>query len=171
VRYRKFCVIAAAFVFICLALSGCVTTGSVPAEITTQAAAVDTSISQLQTQQADTAVTAEQITSTTAQLEQTAKAISSPELTSRVTTLREQVTSLTAGLKTERKTTAGLQKNYTQLKVTSGTEIANQAAALNKLTARLGTSRRWNWILGIVLAVLVIGAGVAAFIKLKLKWF
>lgn len=142
--------------FVCLCLEGCATTGTIAPEIVEQSAAVDTSISLLQTQQATSAETAALVSATTDTLEQTAKDIKNDKLSGQVATLKTQVTTLTASLKTEREKTTQIQSDYSTLKVSSGTELVNQSTQINKLTAQLAIYKKWIWRLGITLAVLIL---------------
>jgi hypothetical protein len=135
-----------------LLLGGCATTGSVPADIITKSAAVDTAISQLQTQQAESAGTAQVIRSTTENLKQTAEKINNPELTEQVDKLDVQTKTLIENQKAERNKTAQVQTDYTEVKTTAGKVLTDQSGQINKLSAQLKVSLKWNWRLGITLA-------------------
>jgi|WetSurMetagenome_2_1015567.scaffolds.fasta_scaffold21219_2 ABC-type Fe3+-siderophore transport system permease subunit len=164
-RYRKSFVTAGIFVFICVALSGCVTTGSVPAEIVTQSSAVDTSVSQLQTQQTETAVITQSITDTAQSISTIASKINNTELTEKSGNLSKQVADLTASITTERNKTTQIQENYTALKKTSGNELVNQSTKINKLAAQLKLAHKWIWILAGVIVIMILAAAGYIFIK------
>jgi|GEM_PF-4518079 hypothetical protein len=158
------------FLLISFILSGCATVqGVVPEQVITQSAAVDTSISQLQTQQAESAVTVEQVSATADSIETTASEIKNDKLTGQITTLKTQVKNLSGSLATERNKTAEIQKNYSDLKITSGIELINSSKQINKLTAQLKLSHKWNWILGGILIIMILAGAIVAFIKLYLK--
>lgn len=152
-------------VFLCFATLGCTTTGTIAPEIVEQSAAVDTSISQLQTQQATSAETVAQVSATTDALELTAKDIKNDKLSGQVATLKTQVKTLADSLNTEREKTAQIQADYTTLKITSGTDLVNQSMQINKLAASLRLSHKWNWILGVIIALFVAVAVVITLLK------
>jgi hypothetical protein len=158
-------------VLICTLMQGCATTGAVPAEIIQQSAAVDTSISDLQSQQATSSESVQAVSDTAAALEQTAVTVDNPVLTKQVATLKAQVKTLSSSLKAERDKTSQIQSDYSAYKVSSGTEITDQSSKLNKLTAKLALTHKWIWILAVTLAVLILGSICGWYIKLKLKWF
>ena len=76
---------------LCIMLEGCTTTGTIAPEIIQQSAAVDTSISELQTQQATSAQAAQAINDTTDEIEQTAKEIKNDKLSEQASNLKIQV--------------------------------------------------------------------------------
>lgn len=138
---------------ICFLMQGCATTGTIPAEIITQAAVVDTSISQLQSQQTISAGQVQSITDTTAAIEQTAITVDNPVLTKQVATLKIQVKSLNESLKSERNKTIKIQSDYSAYKVSAGTEITNQSSKLIKKDAQIATRNKWIVILAIILFI------------------
>lgn len=152
---------------VCVLCMGCATTGSIPAEIVTQSAAIDTSISDLQDQQTTTVQAAEQITATADAIEQTAVVIKDDKLTGQVTTLKAQVKTLNDSLKSERDKVLKLQTQYTELKTSAGTSLYNQSTEIAKLTAQKKTAEAWVVRLAISLAITVVI--IAAYILLKLK--
>ena len=137
-------------------LGGCTTTGSVPTEIITKSAAVDTTLSQLQGQQAESAQAAQAVSDMAETIQQTAGKINNPELTAQVNKLSEQTKTLLESQKAERGKTAQVQTNYTDIKTTAGITLTNQSKQINKLTALLVIYRKWIWRLGISLVVLVL---------------
>ena len=58
----------------------------------------------------------------------------------------------------ERTKTAQIQSEYSALKVSPGTEIVNQSTKINKLTAQLKLSHKWNWILGGVIVLFILAS-------------
>lgn len=137
---------------------GCATTGTIAPEIIQQSAAVDTSISELQTQQATSAQTVQAVSDTTDEIEQTAKEIKNDKLSEQASNLKIQVKSLNDSLTTERNKTAQIQAEYSALKVSSGTEIVNQSTKINKLTAQLKLSHKWNLILGGIIVLFILAS-------------
>jgi hypothetical protein len=143
-----------ALIFVCATVfCGCVTTGSVPSEIIAQSAAVDTSISQLQTQQATSAETVTQVSATTDVIEQTAKTLNDGKLTGQVATLKTQVKTLTDSLKIERDKTTKIQSDYSTVKVSSGTEITNQSGKIIKQAAQIKARSKCIIILAVILFI------------------
>src|SRR5574344_973603 len=159
--------ILALFCLVCFLFVGCATTGSVPSQITEQSAAVDTGISTLQGQQAESAATVQAVTDTTANVVTIAQTIGNDKLTAEVTKLQTQVGKLNDELTTERATTADIQQKYSALKITSGETIANQAGEITALTAQRNSARAWVWRLGIILAGVVLCT--TAYVVLKIK--
>jgi hypothetical protein len=160
------CIIASA----CIALEGCATMqGVIPEQVITQSAAVDSSISQLQTQQAESAVTVEQVSATADAIETTAAEIKNEKLTGQITTLKTQVKNLSGSLSEERNKTAEIQKKYSDLKVTSGTELINYSKQINKLSAQLKLSHKWNFILGGIGILLILGYVAIMLLKFYFK--
>ena len=151
-------------------LEGCATTGTIAPEIIQQSAAVDTSISELQTQQATSAQAAQAINDTTDEIEQTAKEIKNDKLSEQASNLKIQVKSLNDSLTTERNKTAQIQSEYSSLKVSSGTEIVNQSTKINKLTAQLKLSHKWNWILGGIIVLFILASVFICLAKFYFKW-
>ena len=151
-------------------LEGCTTTGTIAPEIIQQSAAVDTSISELQTQQATSAQAAQAINDTTDEIEQTAKEIKNDKLSEQASNLKIQVKSLNDSLTTERNKTAQIQSEYSALKVSSGTEIVNQSTKINKLTAQLKLSHKWNWILGGIIVLFILVSVFVCLAKFYFKW-
>ena len=151
-------------------LEGCATTGTIAPEIIQQSASVDTSISELQTQQATSAQAAQAINDTTDEIEQTAKEIKNDKLSEQASNLKIQVKSLNDSLTTERNKTAQIQSEYSALKVSSGTEIVNQSTKINKLTAQLKLSHKWNWILGGIIVLFILASVFICLAKFYFKW-
>ena len=151
-------------------LEGCTTTGTIAPEIIQQSAAVDTSISELQTQQATSAQTAQAINDTTDEIEQTAKEIKNDKLSEQASNLKIQVKSLNDSLTEERTKTAQIQSEYSALKVSSGTEIVNQSTKINKLTAQLKLSHKWNLILGGIIVLFILASVFICLAKFYFKW-
>ena len=141
---------------ISLPFGGCATTGSLTDDIVTKAAAVDTSLSQLQTQQTESAETTQALQDTTQNLNVTAERIKDPELTAQIKRLDVLAKKETDNRKAERTATAAAQVNYTDYKTTSGTALVNQSEQLNKLAAQLKVSVRWNRRLGIALSIIIL---------------
>jgi Fe2+ transport system protein B len=139
-----------------LLFNGCATTGTITPKLVEQSAAVDTAISQLQGQQAESAQAAQAVSDTAESIKQTAGKINNPELTAQVNRLNEQTNKLLESQQAERGKTAQVQTNYTDIKNTAGTTLTNQSAQINKLTAQLKLSVTRNWRLGISLAVIII---------------
>jgi len=137
---------------ISLLFGGCATTGSLTDDIVTKAAAVDTSLSQLQTQQAESAETTQALQDTAQNLNVTAERIKDPELTAQIKRLDVLAKQEADNRKAERTAAAAAQVNYTDYKTASGTALVKQSEQLNKLAAQLKVSVRWNWRLGIALA-------------------
>ena len=151
-------------------LEGCATTGTIAPEIIQQSASVDTSISELQTQQATSAQAAQAINDTTDEIEQTAKEIKNDKLSEQASNLKIQVKSLNDSLTTERNKTAQIQSEYSALKVSSGTEIVNQSTKINKLTAQLKLSHKWNLILGGIIVLFILASVFICLAKFYFKW-
>ena len=151
-------------------LEGCATTGTIAPEIIQQSASVDTSISELQTQQATSAQAAQAINDTTDEIEQTAKEIKNDKLSEQASNLKIQVKSLNDSLTTERNKTAQIQSEYSALKVSSGTEIVNQSTKINKLTAQLKLSHKWNWILGGIIVLFILVSVFVCLAKFYFEW-
>lgn len=154
-------------IFCAVLLTGCATTGTIAPAIIDQSAAVDTSVSQLQTQQTETAVITQSITDTAQSINVIASKINNTELTEKSDSLSKQVADLTASIKTERDKTTQIQENYTALKKTSGEELVNQSTKINKLTAQLKLAHKWIWILAGVIAVMLLSIAGYIFIKVK----
>jgi hypothetical protein len=152
-------------IFCAVMLTGCATTGTIPSAIIEQSAAVDTSVSQLQTQQTETAVITQSITDTAQSINTIATKINNTELTEKSGNLSKQVADLTASITTERNKTTQIQENYTALKKTSGNELVNQSAKTNKLAAQLKLAHKWIWILAGVIVILLLAAAGYIFIK------
>jgi len=150
-------IITAVYIPILFAVSllfqGCATTGSVPSEIITQSAAVDTSISELQTQQTTSAETVTQVSATTDAIEQTAKTINNDKLTGQVAELKTQVKTLTDSLKSERDKTTKIQSDYSTVKVSSGTEITNQSAKIIKQSTQIKARSKCIIILAVIIFI------------------
>lgn len=164
------CTIKVLFILLfCFAMFGCATFQGVVSEKTLiQSAAVDTSISQLQTQQAGSATAVEQVSATASAIETTAAGINNGKLSEQTATLKTQVNNLSGSLEKERNKTAEIEKNYSDLKVTSGTELINSSKQVNKLTAQIKLARKWIWILS---GILALAAAVrVALIILKIKY-
>lgn len=151
-------------------LGGCTTTGTIAPEIIQQSSAVDTSISELQTQQATSAQTIQAVSDTTDAIEQTAKEINNDKLSGQVSNLKVQVKSLNDSLIAERAKTAQIQSEYSALKVSSGTEIVNQSTKINKLTAQLKLSHKWNFILGGIIVLFILASVFICLAKFYFKW-
>ena len=151
-------------------LEGCATTGTIAPEIIQQSASVDTSISELQTQQAASAQTVQAVIDTTDAIEQTAKEIKNDKLSEQASNLKIQVKSLNDSLTTERNKTARIQSEYSALKVSSGTEIVNQSTKINKLTAQLKLSHKWNLILGGIIVLFILASVFICLAKFYFKW-
>ena len=155
---------------LCIMFEGCATTGTIAPEIIQQSAVVDTSISELQTQQATSAQTVQAVIDTTDAIEQTAKEINNDKLSGQVSNLKIQVKSLNDSLTEERTKTAQIQSEYSALKVSSGTEIVNQSTKINKLTAQLKLSHKWNRILGGVIVLFILASVFICLAKFYFKW-
>jgi len=166
-RYRVIGFVAVALIFICTFLfGGCATTGTIAPSVIDQSAAVDTSVSQLQTQQTETAVITQSITDTAQSISTIASKINNTELTEKSGNLSKQVADLTASITAERNKTTQIQENYTALKKASGNELVNQSTKINKMTAQLKLAHKWIWILAGVIIVLLLAAAGYIFIKL-----
>jgi alanyl-tRNA synthetase len=146
-------------------LQGCATTGTISPQLIEQSAAVDTSISRLQTQQATSAEVAAQVSATADALGQTAAEIKNDKISCQITTLKTQVKTLADSLKTEREKTAQIQTDYSTLKISSGTDLVNQSAQINQLSASLRLSHKWNWILVVIIALFVAASVVITLLK------
>jgi hypothetical protein len=145
-----------ALAIITVLFGACATTGSIAPQLIEQSAAVDTAISQLQEQQAESAQSAQAVSDTAESIQQTAEKINSPELTAQVKRLDEQTNKLLESLQTERDKTAVIQTAHTTVKTTAGITLVNDSAKLNKLTALLAIYKKWIRRLCITLAVLVL---------------
>ena len=152
-RYNKTAWTIACLFAMLLLFQGCATTGSVPSEIITQSAAVDTSISELQTQQATSAETVTQVSATTDTIEQTAKILNDDKLTGQVAELKTQVKTLTDSLKSERDKTTKIQSDYSAVKISSGTEITNQSTKIIKQAAQIKARSKCIIILAVILFI------------------
>ena len=153
----------------CMVLEGCASTGSIPTQIVEQSAEVDTSISQLQTQQTDSSAAVQAVSDTADAIEQTAATVKNDTLTKQITTLKTQVKTLSGSLAAERSTTAEISEEYNNLKVTAGTSLVNASVQINKLTAQVKLARKWVWILGGTLAALLLVSAGFAVIKFYFK--
>lgn len=138
---------------LCIMIEGCATVGNITPEIISQSAAVDTSISELQTQQATSAETAALVSTTTDALEQTAKEIGNDKLAGQVVTLKTQVKTLTDSLKTEREKTTQIQSDYSALKVSSGTELVNQSSKIIKQEQQIKVRNKWIAVLAVIIFI------------------
>jgi hypothetical protein len=141
---------------ITILFDGCATTGTIAPELIEQSASVDTAISQLQGQQAESAQAAQAVSDTAENIQQTAAKINDPELTTQVNRLNEQTKKLLDSQNAERNETATMQTAYTTVKTKAGTTIVDNSKQINKLTAQLAVYKKWVWRLGITLAVLVL---------------
>lgn len=147
--------------FIIALLTSCAT---VPQAVTEHESAVDTAVSELQTEQASSAVTAEQIHCTAEKLEQIAEPMHSEALSATVTELRAQSDALTAQLAAERATTAGIADKYEQVK----NDYSDMSVKYGAVVASSKVKTAWLWRLGVALAVTVIGIVGYIIIKIKL---
>ena len=155
---------------ISLLFGGCATTGSLTDDIVTKAAAVDTSLSQLQAQQAESAGTTQALQDTAEDLNVTAERIKDPELTAQIKRLDVLAKQEADNRKAERAAAAAAQVNYTDYKTASGTALADQSGQINKLSARLKVSAAWNRRLGITLGVIVLLCILSIILKIMGKF-
>lgn len=143
-----------ALIFVCtVVFGGCATTGSITPKIIEQSAAVDTSISELQTQQTTTAEAMQSVTDTAESIDDVAKEIKNDKLTGLVTTLVSQVKTASGSHKTEISQTSNIQSDYSTVKVSSGTEITNQSAKIIKQNAQIVTKNKCIIILAVILFI------------------
>ena len=131
----------------------CATTGNIAPQIVTESVAVDASISQLQTQQATSAATVEQVTATVEQVATAVTTGKTDKLPEQVATLKTQISSLSASLKTERDKTAQIQTDYSALKVTAGTQLSDQSSKILTQQQKIRTRNKCILILAIILFV------------------
>jgi hypothetical protein len=157
-------VVASLFIFSTL-FGGCATTGSITPQIIGQSAAVDTAVSQLQGQQAESARAAQSVSDTAESIMQTSDKINNPELSERVKKLNDQTKALLNSQQAEREKAAKVQTTYTTVKTSAGTELVTESARINTLTSQLKLSHKWNWILGVILGIILLGSIVFAFLK------
>jgi hypothetical protein len=144
---------------VCIMLEGCATTGTIAPALIEQSAGVDTSISQLQTAQTDTAATVEQIDATQQDIVVATKD-SAPAVVTLVTKQSEQIKKLKEQRTVEQKATTTVQSVWSTFKINSGTEMVNQSTQVNKLTTQLKLAHKWIWILaGVIAAMLLATAG------------
>jgi Flp pilus assembly pilin Flp len=132
---------------------GCTTTGSVPTEIIAQSAAVDTGISQLQTQQAATVESLQSVTDTAQSINAEAKEIKNDKLSGLAATLVSQVKTASDSHKTEISQTSGIQTDYSTVKVSGGTAIAKQSAENIKQAQQIQSRTRCIIVLAVILFI------------------
>lgn len=137
----------------CALCMSCATTGNIAPQIVTESVAVDASISQLQTQQATSAATVEQVTATVEQVATAVTTGKTDKLPEQVATLKTQISSLSASLKTERDKTAQIQTDYSALKVTAGTQLSDQSSKILTQQQKIRTRNKCILILAIILFV------------------
>jgi hypothetical protein len=150
---------------ISLLFGGCATTGTIAPALIEQSADVDTSISHLQTAQTDTAATVEQIDATQQDIAAATKD-SAPAVVTLVTQQSEQIKKLKEQRTVEQKATTAVQSVWSTFKISSGTEMVNQSARVNKLTAQLKLAHKWTWILGSIDGFLILGLAVYILLKI-----
>ena len=136
-----------------LLFTGCATTGSIAPQVVTKSVAVDTSISQLQTQQATSAATVEQVTATVDQVATAVTTGKTDKLPEQVATLKAQVSSLSESLKSEREKTAQIQTDYSALKITAGTQLYDQSSKILAQQQKISSRNKCIAILAIILFV------------------
>jgi hypothetical protein len=146
-------------------LEGCATTGTIAPALIEQSANVDTSISQLQTAQTDTAATVEQIDATQQDIVAATKD-SAPAVVTLVTKQSEQIKKLKEQRAIEQNATTTVQSVWSTFKISSGTEMVNQSVRVNKLTAQLKLAHKWIWILGSIDGLLILGLAVYILLKI-----
>jgi hypothetical protein len=147
-------------------MQGCATTGTLPAELIEQSAAVDTAVSQLQTAQSDTSVTIAQIADTQEALAVVTKD-STPEVSALVKKQAEQINKLSEQHTAEQKITSdGIQSAWSAYKINSGTTIVDQSAQTNKRDAQLKLANKWNRIFLCIIIIMLLADAVYIFIKI-----
>jgi hypothetical protein len=159
------CIYLSLLAIICALMQGCATTGTIAPEIIEQSAAVDTSISQLQTQQAKSAEITQGISDTADNLQKIADSINNPELSAETKKLVDYKKELLDSQEKEQKGTASIQTTYTTVKTTAGTKLVNDSDELNKKNAQLKLSHKWNWVLAGVIIILLLADVGYIFIK------
>ena len=142
---------------VCITLEGCATTkGVIPEQIIDQSAQVDTSISQLQTQQAESAIAGQKISDSAENIQKIAEKINNPELTEETKKLLDSKKELLESQKKERSGSTSIQSSFGTVKTSSGKEMIKDSSTIIKQQSQIKARNKAIVILSIIIFIHVL---------------
>ena len=160
-RYNKIawvvtCIYLPLLAIICALMQGCATTGTIPTELIDQSAQVDTSISQLQTQQAESAIAGQKISDSADNIQKIAEKINNPELTEETKKLLDSKKELLESQEKERSGSTSIQSSFGTVKTSSGKEIVKDSSTTINQQSQIKARNKAIVILSIIIFIHVL---------------
>jgi len=137
-------------------LEGCATTGTIAPEIIQQSTAVDTSISELQTQQVESAIAGQKISDSADNIQKIAEKINNPELTEETKKLLDSKKELLESQEKERSGSTSIQSSFGTVKTSSGKEIVKDSSTIIKQQSQIKARNKAIVILSIIIFIHVL---------------
>lgn len=145
------------FTFSLFFIVSCATTkGVIPEQIIDQSAQVDTSISQLQTQQAESAIAGQKISDSADNIQKIAEKINNPELTEETKKLLDSKKELLESQEKERSGSTSIQSSFGTVKTSSGKEIVKDSSTIIKQQSQIKARNKAIVILSIIIFIHVL---------------